>query len=109
MSGRIGWAVAARAESAPDSACFRDQPGGGLVVVPELLRDDAPGPPTDRGRTELNSIEAVWSHLKRSLANLAKRTIDQLARIVKTRLKRMRYRPSLIAGFIAKTGLDQSL
>ncbi|HEV7936301.1 MAG TPA: IS630 family transposase [Actinomadura sp.] len=56
---------------------------------------------------ELNPVEAVWSHLKRSLANLAKRTIDQLARIIKTRLKRMQYRPTLIAGFNTKTGLDQ--
>jgi putative transposase len=49
----------------------------------------------------------VWSHLKRSLANLAKRTIDQLARIIKTRLERMQYRPTLIAGFNTKTDLDQ--
>jgi transposase len=56
---------------------------------------------------ELNPVEAVWSHLKRSLANLAKRTVDQLARIIKSRLKRMQYRPALVAGFIATTGLDQ--
>ncbi|MCX4826872.1 transposase [Streptomyces sp. NBC_01142] len=55
---------------------------------------------------ELNPVEAVWSHMKRSLANLAKRTIEQLARIVKNRLKRMQYRPGLLDGFIAKTGLD---
>jgi putative transposase len=55
---------------------------------------------------ELNPTEAVWSHLKTSLANLAKRTIDQVAALVKTRLKRMQYRPRLITGFTAKTGLD---
>ena len=55
---------------------------------------------------ELNPVEAVWSHLKTSLANLAKRTIDQVAALVKTRLKRMQYRPRLITGFTAKTGLD---
>jgi putative transposase len=55
---------------------------------------------------ELNPTEAVWAHLKTSLANLAKRTIDQVAVLVKTRLKRMQYRPRLIAGFTAKTGLD---
>jgi putative transposase len=55
---------------------------------------------------ELNPVEAVWSHLKRSLANLAKRNIGQLAALVKTRLKRMQYRPGLIDGFLAKTGLD---
>ncbi|MFG2585141.1 hypothetical protein [Streptomyces malaysiensis] len=56
---------------------------------------------------ELNPVEAAWAHPKRSLANLAKRTVDQPARIVKTRLKRMQYRPALLAGFIAKTGLIQ--
>ena len=55
---------------------------------------------------ELNPVEAVWSHLKRSLANLAKRNLSQLAALVKTRLKRMQYRPGLIDGFLAKTGLD---
>jgi len=55
---------------------------------------------------ELNPVEAVWSHLKRSLANLAKRNLGQLAALIKTRLKRMQYRPALIDGFLAKTGLD---
>jgi transposase len=55
---------------------------------------------------ELNPVEAVWSHLKRSLANLAKRNLSQLAALVKTRLKQMQYRPRLIDGFLAKTGLD---
>jgi putative transposase len=51
-------------------------------------------------------IEPVWSHLKRSLANLAKRNISQLTALVKTRLKRMQYRPSLLDGFLTGTGLD---
>jgi transposase len=55
---------------------------------------------------ELNPVEAVWSHLKRSLANLAKRNLSQLAALIKTRLKRMQYRPGLIDGFLASTGLD---
>jgi putative transposase len=55
---------------------------------------------------ELNPVEAVWSHLKRSLANLAKRNLGQLAALIKTRLKRMQYRPGLIGGFLASTGLD---
>lgn len=50
--------------------------------------------------------ELVWSHLKRSLANLAKRNITQLTALVKTRLKRMQYRPSLLGGFLASTHLD---
>jgi transposase len=55
---------------------------------------------------ELNPVEGVWSHLKRSLANLTKHSLDQLTALVKTRLKRMQYRPRLIEGLIAKTGLD---
>jgi hypothetical protein len=52
--------------------------------------------------------EAVWSNLKRSLANLTKQNIDQLTVLVKTRLRRMQYRPSLLDGFLAKTRLDLS-
>jgi len=55
---------------------------------------------------ELNPVEPVWSHLKRSLANLAKRNLAQLTALLKTRLKRMQYRPALIDGFLASTGLD---
>jgi putative transposase len=55
---------------------------------------------------ELNPVEPVWSHLKRSLANLIKRDISQLTALVKTRLRRMQYRPGLLDGFLAKPGLD---
>ena len=55
---------------------------------------------------ELNPVELVWSHLKRSLANLAKRNLAQLTALVKTRLRRMQYRPGLLDGFLASTGLD---
>jgi hypothetical protein len=55
---------------------------------------------------ELNPVESVWSHLKRSLANLTKHTIAELTALVKTRLKRMQYRPALLAGFLASTGLE---
>ena len=55
---------------------------------------------------ELNPVEPVWAHLKRSLANLTKHTIGELTVLVKTRLKRMQYRPGLLAGFLASTGLE---
>jgi hypothetical protein len=55
---------------------------------------------------ELNPVELVWSHLKRSLANLAKRNLRELTALVKTRLKRMQYRPGLLDGFLASTRLD---
>lgn len=48
----------------------------------------------------------MWSHLKRSLANLAKRNISELTALAKTRLRRMRYRPGLIESFLAGTRLD---
>ena len=38
---------------------------------------------------ELNPVEQVWSHLKRSLANLTKRNLSQLTPLIKTRLRRM--------------------
>jgi putative transposase len=57
---------------------------------------------------ELNPVESVWSVLKRSLANLAKRDIAQLTALVKTRLRRMQYRPGLLDGFLAGTTLDFS-
>ena len=56
--------------------------------------------------SELNPVEPAWSNLKRSLANLTRHNIDQLTVLVKTRLRRMQYRPGLLDGFLAKTGLD---
>jgi putative transposase len=56
--------------------------------------------------SELNPVEPVWSNLKRSLANLTKHNIDQLTALIKTRLRRMQYRPGLLDGFLAKPGLD---
>jgi DDE superfamily endonuclease len=59
--------------------------------------------------SELNPVEGIWSSLKRSLANLAKHDIIQLTVLVRTRLRRMQYRPGLLGGFLARTGLDLSL
>jgi transposase len=55
---------------------------------------------------ELNPVEPVWAHLKRSLANLTKHTLAELAALVKTRLRRMQYRPELLVGFHVSTGLQ---
>ena len=55
---------------------------------------------------ELNPVEPAWAHLKRSLANLTEHDITKLTALVKTRLKRMQYRPGLLAGFLASTGLE---
>jgi DDE superfamily endonuclease len=55
---------------------------------------------------ELDPVERVWALLKGSLANLAKRDIGQLTALIRTRLRRMQYRPGLLEGFLAGTGLD---
>ena len=54
---------------------------------------------------ELNPCEGVWANMKNGLGNLAACTADQLAAIVRTRLKRIQYRPALIHGFLGQTGL----
>lgn len=54
---------------------------------------------------DLNPAESVWSHVKRSLGNLAVTNVDHLAAIVRNRLKRIQYRPDLLTGFLAHTGL----
>ena len=54
---------------------------------------------------DLNPAEGVWAHLKKSLGNLTPCSIDDLAGLVRTRLKRMQYRPDLLYGLIAETGL----
>jgi putative transposase len=43
--------------------------------------------------------------MKNGLGNLAVRNVDQLAAVVKNRLKRIQYKPALIDGFLAQTGL----
>ena len=44
--------------------------------------------------------------MKNGLGNLAAGSADQLAAIVKNRLKRIQYRAALIDGFLAQTGLS---
>ena len=55
---------------------------------------------------DLNPAEGAWANMKNGLGNLAVRDVDQLAAIVKNRLKRIQYRPALIDGFLAQTGLS---
>ena len=54
---------------------------------------------------DLNPAEGAWANMKNGLGNLAARDVDQLAAIVKNRLKRIQNRPALIDGFLAQTGL----
>ena len=53
----------------------------------------------------LNPAEGAWANMKNGLGNLVVRDVDQLAAIIKNRLKRIQYRPALIDGFLAQTGL----
>jgi transposase len=55
---------------------------------------------------DLNPTEGVWGRLKTSLGSLAVHGLDDLDQLVRTRLKRMQYRPHLINGFLAGTGLN---
>ena len=54
---------------------------------------------------ELNPVEGIWSLLKWSIANFAAADLDGLVRIIKRRLKKIQYRPHLIDGCLAATGL----
>ena len=51
---------------------------------------------------DLNPAEGVRANMKNGLGNLAVRDVDQLAAVVKNRLKRIQYRPQLIDGFLAR-------
>jgi hypothetical protein len=50
-------------------------------------------------------VEGAWANLKNGLGNLAAADVDELTAIIKNRLKSIQYRPALIDGFLAQTGL----
>jgi transposase len=54
---------------------------------------------------DLNPQEGIWSLLKRDLGNLGAQTFDELLRAVKRKLKSIQYRPDVINGCLAGTGL----
>jgi hypothetical protein len=54
---------------------------------------------------DMNPAEGIWSLLKRSMVNFAAADLDGLVRIVKRKLKKIQYRPHLIDGCLAATGL----
>lgn len=49
--------------------------------------------------------EGIWSLLKRALANFAAADVDGLVLIIERKLKKIQYRPRLIDGCLAATGL----
>ncbi|WUJ79305.1 transposase [Streptomyces sp. NBC_00377] len=54
---------------------------------------------------ELNPVEGLWAHIKRSPANLAARALSELETRLRRRLKALQYRHSNLGGFLAGTGL----
>jgi transposase len=54
---------------------------------------------------DLNPAEGIWSLLKRAMANFAAADLADLIRIIKRKLKKIQYRPHLIDGCLAGTGL----
>ena len=50
-------------------------------------------------------LEGIWSLLKRAMVNCAAADLDGLVRIVKRKLKKIQYRPHMIDGCLAATGL----
>jgi len=55
---------------------------------------------------DLNAVEGAWANMKNGLGNLAVRDTGELTAIIKNRLKSIQYRPGLIDGFLAQTGLS---
>jgi transposase len=41
---------------------------------------------------DLNPVEGLWAHIKRSLANLAARTLSELETLLRRRLRALQYR-----------------
>jgi hypothetical protein len=50
-------------------------------------------------------VEGTWSLTKPSTANFAVADLNSLVRLVKRKLKKIQYRPHLINGCLAATGL----
>jgi transposase len=59
---------------------------------------------------DLNPVEGIWSLLRRGfLANVAFADPDHLVRTVRRGLRKIQYRPQLIDGCLAATGLTTAL
>ncbi|MEU2657917.1 hypothetical protein ABZ615_21645 [Streptomyces sp. NPDC007325] len=53
----------------------------------------------------MNPQEGIWSLVKRDIGNLAAAELGQIARAVKRKLKMLQYRPEVVNGCLAGTGL----
>jgi putative transposase len=83
--------------------CLARQVTGGRQARPDWLTETR----LPAYAPDLNPVEGAWPTMKSSLGNPDScGTPHQLAAIVKNRLKRIQYRPALIDGFVAQTGLS---
>jgi putative transposase len=55
---------------------------------------------------DLNAVEGAWSSMKSSLGNHAATTLDELEALVRSRLRGIQRRPSLINALLGQTGLS---
>ncbi len=83
-----------------------EHPNCGQVQQPNNhaphLRQRSENPSSHRVRAVL----ARYRHMKRAMANFAVTGVEHLLAVAKNRLKRIQYRPELLDGFLAQTGLS---
>ncbi|MER5548578.1 transposase [Streptomyces sp. NPDC002589] len=51
---------------------------------------------------DLNPVDGVWAHVKRSLANLGVVALDRLEALVRNRPKRLQYRPDTLDELVSR-------
>jgi hypothetical protein len=101
----------------------RTQLGGPLVVVYDNLRMHLVAPLREFFEAnadwltvfqlptyapDINPQEGIWSLVKRDIGHLAAADLGQITRAVKRKLKMLQYRPEVIDGCPAGTGLSLS-
>ncbi|MFI1293993.1 transposase [Streptomyces sp. NPDC020792] len=57
---------------------------------------------------DLNPQEGIWSLVKREIGNLTAADLSQVTRAAKRKLKQIQYRPDVVDGCLAGTGLTMN-
>jgi len=57
---------------------------------------------------DLNPQEGIWALVERGIGNLAAANADHLAKTVRTRRRKIQYRPRLIDGCLTRAGLNMN-
>ncbi|GAB3710237.1 transposase [Nocardiopsis oceani] len=55
---------------------------------------------------ELNPVETLWAHIKDHLANRAFRSLEELEKVLRSRLRSVQQGPGLLLGFVRSVGPD---